>query len=397
MKTTFAVLLCGQTIGALLSDTHWAPHGDAHAKSTSTTDLGSLALSLATTSNLTGLSALLFDVLLQMPNSSANANIAEQLQPVVAVVNDTLEPLVVQAQLQAQRTISGFEALFLRCEEEAALAFNQSIADQVVVSKRRHVHAACRDQESALVDSIASCETMVSAAQAVQAYKCKLYKAANTIPSSSCFPADGEDSEAFHARKLADFETNLAVLLQKKSLCNQSRASLASLREHCNAKQTSLLQTRSSCDTKQHILDSSICNLKRRMDSDCAQSRTCQEQALASYQLANASVKSDEASLKKQWEQLQVIRCMIAAVENRQASSAAYTCSNATYNVGHLSVSYVGIPPFSPCQEMAEVMGSPEYMQKLYGDLPGNVHAQSCHSQCCIDASANGSNTSLTG
>lgn len=397
---TFVVLFCGQAIGALLGrETDWESHHDAHANMTSTrsNDLGNLALSLATTSNLTGLSALLFDTLLKSSNSSVDASIAEQLQPVVTAVNDTLEPIVVQSQLQAQQSISGFAALFLHCEELAAAAFNKSIVDQLVVSDRRLDHATCRNQEAALFNEKATCETMLSAAQIVQAYKCNLYEATNTIQSSSCFPTGGEDAEAFHARKLGSFETRLADLLQKQSDCNQSTVSSASLLEHCSAKSTSLLQTRSTCDINQHVLDSSICNLRKQMESDCTQSQTCEQQALASYQLANSSAKIEEASLKEQWQQLQVIRCMISALEQRHTSADAFSCVNGTYSVDHLSVSYVGIPPFSPCQQMAETAGSSEYMQVLYGSLPSNVQTQPCRSQCCIDAAANASTTGSTG
>lgn len=396
---TLACVLVGQASGALVGEDLIAETPRdilANLTSSSSSDFANLALSLAMTSNITGLHALLAERLLHNsdPTSTEDEELAAGLAPVLEVVNDTLEPTVMQGKDLAQQTISEFEALFLHCEELAAEAFNQSILDQEALVDRSSNHSFCRHQESALTTAWTNCQSMADAAEKIRAYKCQLYSESNHIPSSSCFPIGGENAEDFHARKLELFEKNLADLLQFKDACNLSTESAASVSERCNKQRTSMLQKKSYCDTEQHLLDSSICMLNNKMVSDCAQSKTCQQQTLASYEIANESAKISEEKIKEMWEQLQEIRCMIDAVQQRQADGALDHCSTSTYSVAHLTLKYSALPPFSPCEEMNETMGSPEYMQTLYGSLPANVQVQACRSQCCNEA-ANRRNTSV--
>lgn len=248
-------------------------------------EFAEIALSLATSSNLTGLLALLTDVVSKNLNSSSSEGLGDGLQPVMSVLNDSLEPAVLQDQLIAQNTVLGFEALFLRCEELAAIAFNHSLHQQRHVVQLRQDHAACRGLESVLSNASRDCQFMVSSARTVQAYRCQLYSAANSIKSTACFPVGGENAEAFHARKLQEYEANLADLLQRRVDCDNATMAAASLQTYCDAKESSFQEMRSKCNGQQQALDSGICSLEGSMASDCASTQACQNQAIASYNI----------------------------------------------------------------------------------------------------------------
>lgn len=397
---TLVVLLFGHAASVLVAvkvNSFGVPHSNASEANTSfhlarNNEFAELALGLATSSNLTGLLALLTDAVSKNLNSSSSEALGEQLQPVVSALNDTLEPSVLQDQLIAQHTVSGFEALFLHCEELAATAFNHSIHQQRHVVQLRKDHTSCRGLESVLVNASRDCQFMVSSARTVQTYKCQLYSAANSVVSTACFPVGGENAEAFHDRKLQEYEANLADLLQRRGDCDNATAAVATLQTHCDRKESSLREMRSKCNGQQLALDSDICSLNQNMASDCTASQACQNQAIASYNLASNSVRMDEASIRERWRQLQTIRCMVDSLLQRQGVQTAYACRDRSYSVDHLSVNYAGAPPFSPCQALQETPGSQEYMQILYGSLPANVHAEACRSQCCIAAAANATN-----
>lgn len=353
--------------------------------------LAGQAASLASSSNLTGLLAMLMDVVKKNAHSPTSVETAAQLEPAIDILNTSLEPSMKESVMIMQKQISGFESLFLHCEEIALQAFNRSIADQSRVVQLRLDHASCREQEASLADPHGTCLMELKAAQTVQDYRCRMYQEANTITAAPCFPTGNEDAEAFHVRKLQEFEANLALLQTRKAECDNATASASALQAHCDSQATVLQQTRSTCNRHQHILDSGICKLKGKMESDCSESQTCQTQAMHSYSLANASVAKDEESIKEQWNQLQRIRCLYNMLNKNLSFEYAHSCTNKNYSVDHLSVNYTGAPPFSPCQSLQETPGSPEYMQSLYGSLNAKAPVEACRSQCCLEANATNS------
>lgn len=359
-------------------------------------DLADEALNLAASSNLTGLTTLLTQLIASRQSPDEGEGIAEALEPAGDFVKNTMEPMLVKAKDEAQAQISGFEALFEKCEELNRDSFNRSISLQMSAVRFRTDHSSCREQESDLRSAHDSCSATVGAAKAVQAYRCRTSKDANTISVTSCFPTPREDAETFHVRKLKDFEKNLADLLYAKAACDNSTASVDKLKEHCDASESAWTNKKAQCNNLQHMLDGAICKLQSMMDSDCLQGATCQMQAEAAYVIANRSVRLEEGSLKSKYRQMKQIECLLKILKEGRSFEDVSECKYMTHSVEHLTVHYIGAPPFSPCSALQEKPGSEEYMQKLFGGLPSNVQVEACRSQCCLKHYADANKTRAT-
>lgn len=396
----FGRLLWGHAIGLLLLGealvVERSNEAHVHLNPPRGRSVAGQAISLASSSNLTGLLAMLTDVVKKNAHSPTSVETAKQLEPAIGILNDSIEPNMKESFMIMQHSISGFEGLFLHCEELALKAFNKSIADQSRVVQLRLDHASCREQEADLTGPVGTCQNLLTAAQTVQAYRCRTYQEANTITAGPCLPTGEEDAEAFHARKLQEFEANLALLATRKAECDNATASANALQAHCDSQASLLQQTRSTCNRHQHVLDSGICKLKGKMESDCSSSQTCQTQAMQSYSLANASVAKDEESIQAQWQQIQQVRCLYDVLNQNKSFKYAHSCTQKKFSVDHLSVNYSGAPPFSPCESLQETPGSPEYMQSLYGSLNAKAPVEACTSQCCLEANATASTKQQT-
>mmetsp|Transcript_9147 Transcript_9147/g.16794 ORF Transcript_9147/g.16794 Transcript_9147/m.16794 type:complete len:383 (-) Transcript_9147:87-1235(-) len=326
-------------------------------------------------------------VLLTVAESSSLSadDVDEILDGVNDIVNDTLEPSVNLDFSIAQDQMDGFYELFLKCEEEQLTAFNRSVADQAGIVKFTSAHSLCRRQQSLLVDQVTSCTTLLTAAHSIKDAKCTLYSEADVLPvTPPCFAHASEEVEAYHERQIQEFEASLSSLLLKKYECGNATEHLAMQEAQCSNASSTLVELKSQCDFKQLKLDNSVCDLSNKMGIDCAAYNTCRQQAMYSFMEANESVAVTEAELQQTWKLLQQVRCMVDAAKDRDPHLVAICSERANYSVAHLTIEYTGVPPFAPCQNLAEMPGSPEYMEAMYAQLPKNAPVTACQASCCL-------------
>jgi len=343
-------------------------------------DVQQLGVSLASR-NLSAIQKVLIAV---AESNESNSTANDVLHGVDEIVNDTLEPAVERDFSVAQDEIAGFHELFLKCEEDQLHAFNNSVLDQKKIVHFAEDHLLCRKHQVLLMDANQSCDTLQQAAQTVQDAKCQLYEQSQTVPPATvCTAQPHEAPEAFHERKIKEFEASLAQLLERRKTCEEAKVQAQLQHERCDKAKQDLSNGRKACDDKQLMVDTTVCGLQSRMGVDCAAYNSCRRQAMASFMQANESVKMTEAELQATWTMLKQVRCMIDGAKERSPLKVAMCSSQQNFSVAHLIINYSSVPPFAPCQSLAEPPGSPQYMNALYGHMPPRAPASPCSASCC--------------
>lgn len=344
-------------------------------------DVQQLGVSLANR-NLSAIQKVLMAV---AASNGTNSTADEVLHGVDEIVNETLEPAVERDFSVAQDEISGFHELFLKCEEDQLSAFNNSVLDQKKVVHFAEEHLICRKHQVLLLDANVSCTTLLQAARTVEDAKCALYERSRTVPEASvvCQAQQHEDAEAYHQRKIKELEDSLAQLLTRKKDCEEAKVQAQLQSERCEKAREDLANGQKACDAKQLMVDSTVCALQTRMGVDCSAYDSCRKQAMASFMQANESVKMTEAELQATWMMLKQVRCMINGAKERSPLKVALCSQERNFSVAHLIINYSSVPPFAPCQSLAEPPGSPQYMTALYGHMPPRAPASPCEASCC--------------
>eukprot|EP00933_Yihiella_yeosuensis_P064470 TRINITY_DN67841_c0_g1_i1.p1 TRINITY_DN67841_c0_g1~~TRINITY_DN67841_c0_g1_i1.p1 ORF type:complete len:639 (-),score=110.52 TRINITY_DN67841_c0_g1_i1:288-2204(-) len=322
--------------------------------------------------------------------------LAGPVSEIARILDQTIK-VRVQEQLKLwQKTLDEFHTAFDDCSENLKKLHVEGKTLHARVSALSQTSLECRKAQFRLNNTLYDCQNngwVYELQNKEKQEKCRLMRdRLVSQPQGQQLCAGREGCAGEHYRKLAEYWQNIVNWYDgNETECKAMQEMVDSHAGNCSSQKHGLSVKMEECKNWQVKLSGVSCSMVNHIEQGCASYDSCYDLTLSHYQEKKSSASMQEADLKRQWQSVLRIECLIDVFQDITVE-AFKACMSKDFDTAHISFTYPSVPeplddkePFSStCRNMTEdVPGTVSYVKKHFSQVDGAVSADLRHTPFC--------------